>query len=43
MCHVCMHLSTYVRSVLHEVTRVYEKLSLNVEIYPAIIKEEEKN
>jgi hypothetical protein len=29
-------------SVLHEITRMYEKLSLNVELYPAIIMEEEE-
>jgi hypothetical protein len=28
--------------VLHEITRAYDKLSLNVELYPAIIMEEEK-
>jgi hypothetical protein len=28
--------------VLHEITRVYEKLSLNMEHYPAIIMEEEE-
>jgi len=36
------HTKVHTYNVSHEITRMYEKLSLNVELYPAIIMEEEE-